>query len=481
MYDINAEYNSKLVSWSSRIHPSVAQPFGFLKKGLYFLNVKSKNVELTNVELNFVNQLGLKIQSYSVDISKTKVNHSFALIYFGICDQISEYKLVDSDKILEVHKFTNNSIDNNSHLFWYKNDLESSTISKLEFGNVYYIKYDNTSFSIPGAVVLDNNLLKTTNRAYCGEDDSVTPTPINTFDCCEDDHIKTILNNGIAPDVNNISAQGNVNGVLCWSRITEWDSPKTFNISFGNDTYEYGGLKITTTGMVKDIVFKFYTNENICYEGLLNYEDHVGVNVWKEVNTEPPTPTPTPIISTLTQEVTEGSIRVEVPSEDQQSFKIGREIVIDKDTEIEEENEIAGYGSLILKHPLKFDHPSGATIQEIPPTPTPTPTFKECCTDDSPNMILITEEMANTQSPSGPFGITISGFQEGGKICVGDLTENYEPTSCVFTNKDRSFSGVVTLSFELLTNKVLYETPDGKCYEGIFMNSVDVPQILTER
>ena len=47
-------------------------------------------------------------------------------------------------------------------------------------------------------VVLDNNLLKTTNRTYCGEDDSVTPTPINTFDCCEDDHIKTILNNGIA-------------------------------------------------------------------------------------------------------------------------------------------------------------------------------------------------------------------------------------------------------------------------------------------
>lgn len=482
VYDINAEYNSKLVSWSSMVHPSVIQPVDLLKKGLYFLNVKSKNVELTNVELNFANQLGLKIQSYSNEAYKTKEGHSFALIYFGICDQILEYDLKDSTKILEVHKFTNNSIDNNSHLFWYKNDLDNSTINKLEFGNVYYIKYDKTSFPIPGAVILNNNLLGGVSRGYCdSDDDSHTPTPINTFDCCEDGHVKTILNNGIAPDVNNISVQGNVNGVMCWTSITEWDNPKTFNISFIDDTYERGGLKITTTGLIEDRVFKFYTNENVCYEGKLDHEDHVGVNVWREMNSEPPTPTPTPIISTITEEVTVGSIRVEVPAEDQSSFEIGREIVIDKDTAIEEENEVVDYGSLVLKYPLKFDHPSGATIQEIPPTPTPTPTFKECCTDDSPNMISITEEMATTTSPGGPFGITISGFQEGGKICVGDLTQNYEPTSCVFTNKDRTFGGVVTLSFELLTNKVLYETPDGKCYEGIFMNSVDVPQILTER
>lgn len=479
VYDVNAEYNSNLVSWSSRVHPSVIQPVDLLKTGLYFFNVKRKNTELTNVELNFVNQLGLKIQSQSNDAFKTKENHSFALIYFGICDQISEYELKDSANILEVHKFTNNSIDNNSHLSWYKNDLDKSTINKLQFGNVYYIKYDKTSFSIPGAVVLNNNLLGDVSRGYCGDDDSHTPTPINTFDCCEDGHIKTILNNGIALDVNNISVQGNVNGVLCWTRITEWDNPKTFNISFNDDTYARGGLKITTTGLIGDRVFKFYTNENVCYEGKLDHEDHVDVNVWNEVNSEPLTPTPTPIISTITEEVTAGSTRVVVLAEDQPSFEIGREIVIDKDTAIEEENEVTDYGSLILKYPLKFNHPQGATIQEIPPTPTPT--FKECCTDDSPNMILITEAMATATSPSGPSGITISGFQAGGKLCVGDLIQNYELKSCVFEDKDRTFSGVVTLSFELLTNKVIYETPDGKCYEGIFMNSVDVPQILTER
>jgi len=481
LYDINNEYHENLVSWSSKIHPSVNQPISTFKKGLYFFANKNKDVDISNIEFNFVNELGLTSNNQTISTSTLPENYSFALIYFGICNDINEYQLVNSESILEVHKFTNNTLGNDSHLSWYKNNEASSTIDKLEFGNTYLINYDKTSFIIPGAIILKSDLMENLIRQKCTDEYAQTPTPINTDDCCEEDHIKTVLSNGSADDVNNISLQGNVDGVLCWPKITEWDNPKTFNISFDTDGYESGGLKITTSGYVNDVVFKFYTKSNICYEGILEVEDHEGVNVWLESGTILPTPTPTPVQSIIVESVDAGSKRIFVPEEEQQNFDIGIQIVIDKDTSIEEENEVEGYGSLVLKYPLKFYHPPGATVQEIPPTPTPTPTFKECCDDQSPNMILITEGMANSTNPSGPSGVTITGFQKGGKLCLGEFTDRYEPMSCIFESRDKTFSGFVTTSFEPLTNMVLYETPDGKCFEGIFINSVNVPQILTER
>jgi len=47
-------------------------------------------------------------------------------------------------------------------------------------------------------------------------------------------------------------------------------------------------------------------------------------------------------------------------------FQIGQEIVIDAGTAIEETNTIIGFGSLILKYPLKYDHAAGMVVRVQP-------------------------------------------------------------------------------------------------------------------
>jgi len=64
--------------------------------------------------------------------------------------------------------------------------------------------------------------------------------------------------------------------------------------------------------------------------------------------------------TTSTVPVLAGAKKLEVAASS--GFKIGRQIVIDAGTQSEEVNEIAGFGSLILKSPLKFAHPAGISI-----------------------------------------------------------------------------------------------------------------------
>jgi len=64
--------------------------------------------------------------------------------------------------------------------------------------------------------------------------------------------------------------------------------------------------------------------------------------------------------NSLKTEVKKGSAVLPVVSN--AGFQIGQEIVIDAGTAIEETNTIIGFGSLILKYPLKYDHAAGMVV-----------------------------------------------------------------------------------------------------------------------
>ena len=87
------------------------------------------------------------------------------------------------------------------------------------------------------------------------------------------------------------------------------------------------------------------------------------------------TPTPTPKTTNLTQPAQKGDTILQIPQSDQQNFKTNDDIVIDKNTEIEEYNKIVGFGSLKLARALKYDHGLNAMIEvaEDAPDQTPTP------------------------------------------------------------------------------------------------------------
>merc|ERR1712072_1005857 len=51
-----------------------------------------------------------------------------------------------------------------------------------------------------------------------------------------------------------------------------------------------------------------------------------------------------------------------LPVESTSDFLVGREIVIDANTAVQEVNEIVSIGSLVLKSPLRFSHSAGAPV-----------------------------------------------------------------------------------------------------------------------
>jgi len=76
--------------------------------------------------------------------------------------------------------------------------------------------------------------------------------------------------------------------------------------------------------------------------------------------------------------VTPNSLEVPVPAKSQvlptvsnAEFVIGDEIVIDAGGPLEEMNRIAGFGSLILQYPLKYDHGAGVLINAATPSAKP--------------------------------------------------------------------------------------------------------------
>ena len=88
--------------------------------------------------------------------------------------------------------------------------------------------------------------------------------------------------------------------------------------------------------------------------------------------------------------------------------------------------------------------------------------------------------MAETTNPTGPAGITISGFQEGGVICMASLTEQTESISCMLVTSDGTIGGLITLSVKPSDYNIKYKCTSGKCYSGVLQNTTNEPQILTE-
>jgi len=93
----------------------------------------------------------------------------------------------------------------------------------------------------------------------------------------------------------------------------------------------------------------------------------------------PKAPVPAPVVTTTTTaaaatatatttmqaEAKAGSTALPVTT--QNGFSIGQQIIIDQGTTLEETNEIAGFGSIILKNPLKFTHSTGTKIMTTAP------------------------------------------------------------------------------------------------------------------
>jgi hypothetical protein len=99
---------------------------------------------------------------------------------------------------------------------------------------------------------------------------------------------------------------------------------------------------------------------------------------------------PKPEVTELIAPAPAGSTTLEVAST--AGFNIGQGIRIDPDTPMQEVNEVIGYGSLIIKHPLAYEHHPGARIEALPQANT---------TTDSTNSTNSTNSSNGTNSTNG--------------------------------------------------------------------------------
>ena len=218
-------------------------------------------------------------------------------------------------------------------------------------------------------------------------------------------------------------------------------------------------------------------------------------------NTPTPTPTPTKVITNITSPAVKGETKIEIPSEMQSAFKINQKIVIDKNTEKEEFNEIVDFGSLVLKSPLKYNHDLNAEIQTISdaeyptPTPTHTPTPTPTTTPQSTPTPSLTPIFTNNCIPenfkqlrtdgtsnSYNFNLTLS----SGKVVTlityqkfhangffgfdADTGANYTEVPMpdkkyVYLPEQTTIIGAITKYFYNGSDKIYYYY-DNKCYSG---------------
>ena len=122
--------------------------------------------------------------------------------------------------------------------------------------------------------------------------ESPTPTPIDPTptpepleeECCEqlDYSVQVIEGSDENESVNQVSVVGSPSGTLCWNELTGFSSPSSYLVSFEDDTFSNGGLQISITGNLTDKTFRYTTQENICYEGILE-ETAPSVNVFNRI------------------------------------------------------------------------------------------------------------------------------------------------------------------------------------------------------
>ena len=414
--------SDNFVSWNSKMHPSVIQPFSSIKEGNLFFVKLDKNTTLQIKGLEDVESiLGLSSCDYPSISSSNELKNEYNLIWYGKCgndeNQIVNLSLIPN--ILEVYQFSEKG--NYINGVYYANDSSKSTISKLKYGNGYFVKLKkNTTQKIEGSVVSDHATLSTLAPSHplrlkdctsVGETPTPmeTPTPFN-YVCCADDDVKMEISSQVNETKNYITAKGQ-NGTLCWEQIEEAGKP-SFHICWLETIGDLSkSILITSSGDISNLVIRFISDSNVCYETKLTSEKENIFRRLGEVDALSPTPVPQP-------------------------------------TPVSEEA-----------------------------TPTPKQ-IVTCCESDSG--ITITKGMEDTTNPTGPNGVTISGFEEGGILCVGTLTNEADTMSCAFETEDKSIGGIITLSFKLVDSNIKYKATDGKCYTGTIQNSITEPQILTE-
>lgn len=414
--------NKSFISWSSKIHPSVKQPFSKIKEGNLYLVKSLNSVPFSTAGINDSTEfgkMGISQCDHNSNFVLSLLEYEYNLVWYGICDSdLPDYfDLQSSSNIKEVYQYSKEGNDFNG--VYYADDLSKSTITKLEFGNGYLIilKPDKTEM-IPNCAVSTHDDVTTSipthplRLADCFEQKPTptpslvkkTPTPLNSS-CCEG-KIYTTIKNGVADHINNISVVGSPDGILCWDEINDENdqSPQQHTISLGGADFKDGGLSISTLCDINGKIFTFQAKSGICYRGKIGEDD-----VFNVVGDATSHPTPTPTL-------------------------------------------------------------------------TPTPTIMQpanCCSENDVS-ILVTKEMAESTNPSGPAGVTISGFQEGGVICMSNLTDKSDAVSCMLVTTDGTIAGLITLSFEPNSYEIKYKCTSGKCYTGVIQNTLTEPQILTE-
>lgn len=91
--------------------------------------------------------------------------------------------------------------------------------------------------------------------------------------------------------------------------------------------------------------------------------------------------------------------------QNQAGFTVGSNVVLDVGTPVEEVNQVVGFGSLVLKTPLKFNHNNGAKVATVPSSEVPALIAKENQAIGVPKMRGAGE---TTAAPSGTEAPTLS-------------------------------------------------------------------------
>lgn len=400
----NNQHTQHFVSWDSRIHPEIYQPFSSIKEGnLYFIELEGTNTPLYIKGLEDTNQhdqLGVSNCDLNSLNTDSNLKNEYNLVWFGICGDTDNLTvdLRSMENVIEAYQFSEKGVAING--VYRSTDLSQSTFTTLKYGNGYLIRLKKGKRqSIKGCAVSDHVDLHTFAPTYPLRLKNCPPKPSTM--CCPDGKMSLDIKTGKVYDINYLSIMATPAGRLCWDEISEPTRPQQYTISFGESDFSKGGINISAIGNIEGKVFRYETEDGTCYEGELDYGE-------------------TPIV-----------------------FKE----VVDP------------YTTPVSK-----------------PTPTPTPAKVECCEGG----VMVTKGMVSGGNSDGPIGITISGFEEGGVVCVSELTSIPEQTSCVFETEGGEIAGMITLSFKPVTENIRYHSVSGKCYRGVLRDISSEPQILLE-
>ena len=349
------------------------------------------------------------------------MDREYNLIWYGVCETGGDLycNLQSYSEIKEVYQFSKNGSAFNG--VYLSDDLTKSTITKLEFGNGYLVRIDKDTknLEIPNCAVSNHVVLNTFAPVH----------PLRLDACSVSDATPTPTFNEPTPTP--------LDSLCCGDRV-------------------YTRL---INGVADDI-------NTISLVGSPN-----GILCWDE-------------ITETSSGISQYSVSLGGSNYEDGGLSISTSGVISSKTfKFETESGICYQG--ILNDELGINIFSIVDDQpNITPTPvlvhTPTPQTITSCCDEMELSILITKEMAESTNPTGPAGISISGFQEGGVICMSGLTDINERLSCMLFNENETIGGLITLSFQPQSNIIRYKAPNGKCYEGTLKNTTTEHQILTE-